>query len=393
MNCPLLSARFPTLASLLAGAVLLAPAGLGQPAPGPAAPPADTKANPAEKAPDKKKDTLANRAITGRATRVAFLDFGPPPSWKGLVGSMVGITISAKALKDVIPILEAEKTDVVVFRINSGGGYSLEMKRLQEALQNEFEPKFRTVAWVHFSMSAAAMGPWVIDEFYMETGGRIGACVQFSGGGVASTGVDQVDILEHMKDASVMGGHDPKIMRSMQEQAPLSANIDESGNVELFQDSTSGKILINPDGAVLTLNAIDAARIKFSRGIADNVPELMKAMNITEYEIVGEKATKQVQDFMRRAHNIDNQVGELATQFWLSYTAANSLRGENNREMRTVEVGKCRAALTKLQAQVKLNPNFRFHLPMKRGEFGGQELTDEWFAEVDRQLKRIAADK
>jgi hypothetical protein len=393
MKCTLISPRFPTLVSLVAGAVLLAPAALGQPAPGPAAPPADTKATPADKNPDKKKDTLANRAISGRATRVAFLDFGPPPSWKGLVDDMVGVTISAKAFADVIPILEADKVDVVVVRINSGGGYTLEGRKFHSLFQDKFEEKFRTVAWVHWSMSAAAMSPWVIDEFYMETGGRIGACVQFSGAGNASKGLSQVEILELMKDASAMGGHDPKIMRSMQEQAPLSANIDEFGNVELFQDSTSGKLLINPDGGVLTLNAIEAAKIKFSRGIADNVPELMKAMNITEYEIVGEKATKQVQEFMRRAHNIDTQVGELATQLWLSYTAANSLRGENNREMRTVEVGKCKAALTKLHAQVKLNPNFRFRLPQLRPEFGGEELTDEWFAEMDRQLKRIAADK
>lgn len=338
---------------------------------------------------EKKKEGLANRQITGRATRVAFLDYGPPVDMKGDVGNMVGVTISAKAFRDVIPLLEEDKVDVVIFRINSGGGYTLEMEKLQPLFINEFEPRFRTAAWVHHAISAAAMGPWPIDEFYMEPEGHIGGCTEFHSGGIASKGMDLLEVLEQMRQASIQGGHDPKIMRAMQIREPLSVNIDENNNVEYFQDATSGKYVINPVGQVLTLNAIDAVRIKFARGIADTVPELMKAMQINEYVIAGEKATKAIHDFMRRAHRIDKEVGELSVQYRLALQAAFNLRGEDNRDLRGVEVGKARSALAKLRQQVRVNPNFRFHL----AQGFGAELTDEWFEEQERLLKRLLADR
>ncbi len=344
----------------------------------------------ADKPKTDKKETLANRTIAGRATRVAVLPFGPPPEWKGLVGSTVGITISAKAFKDVIPMLEADKVDVVVVHINSGGGLLAEMEPFQKLFQRDYESRFRTVAWVHSAISCAAMSPWTLDEFYMEPEGNIGACTGWSGSLVAVKGVQLLRVLDQMEEASRMGGRDPKIMRSMQIMEPLSYNVDEFGNVEYFQDMTSGKYVLNPEGQILTLNAVDAVRSRFARGVASNVPELMKAMNINEYEVVGQKATKYLEDFMRRAHRIEKEVGEVALQYRLSLGAAQGLRGENNRELRNIEIGKCRAALNKIRQQIKVNPNFSF---MLAGGFGVGELNDEWFDENERLLKRLVQDR
>jgi hypothetical protein len=298
----------------------------------------------------------------------------------------VGVTISAKAFRDVLPMLDADKVDVVVVKINSGGGYGLETNRFQELFENTYEKKYRTVAWVHSAISAAAMGPWSLDEFYMEPEGNIGACTGWSGALVAVKGVNLLQMLQQMEGVSKMGGRDPKIMRAMQIMEPLSFNADEFGNVEFFQDSTSGKILLNPDGQVLTLNAVDAMRCKFARGIAANEAELMKTMGITEYEVVGQKATKYIQDYMRKAHKIDKEIGEVAVQYRISFGAALQLQGEDNREARNIEIGKCRAALAKLKKQVEVNPNFEFHL----AQGFGAELTKEWFDENDRVLRRLA---
>ncbi len=383
MNTLLPRIRRSVLASLLAAAAVLVSPLSAQPSEKPASDqPADTKQ------PDKKpKETLANRQITGRATRVAILDFGPPVSWGDSVDSGVGITITAKSFKEAIPMLEADKVDVVVVRINSGGGALNELKPFQELFQFEYEPRFRTVAWVHSAISAAAMSPWSLDEFYMEPEGNIGACTGYSGPLIAVKGRELLEVLEQMREVSGWGGRDPKIMRSMQIMEPLSANVDEFGNVTFFQDSTSGKIRLNPDGQVLTLNAIDAVRVKFARGIAANTEELMKAMNITEYEIVGQKATKHIQDTMRRNHKVEVEVNETVVKYQLAVRAAQSLAGENNRERRVAEVGRATRALAVIKKQCDINDNFRYTLSVPFGEW----LSNEWFEEQGYYLKRLAA--
>lgn len=384
MNTLLPRLRCSVLASLLTVAAVLVPTTFAQTTD---KPPTEKPAD-ATKPAGKPKETLANRQITGRATRVAILDFGPPVSWGDSVDSGVGITITAKSFKEAIPMLEADKVDVVVVRINSGGGALSELDPFQKVFQFEYEPRFRTVAWVHSAISAAAMGPWSLDEFYMEPEGNIGACTGYQGPLIAMKGPGLLAVLEQMRVVSGWGGRDPKIMRSMQIQEPLSANVDEFGNVTFFQDSTSGKIRLNPDGQILTLNAIDAVRVKFARGIAANIDELMKVMNINEYEIVGQKATKHIQDTLRRNHKISVEVGETALQYGLALGAALSLSGENNRDKRAAEVGRARRALAVIKKQCELNNNFRYSLSEY---FGGQNLNEEWFENQEYELKRIAA--
>jgi hypothetical protein len=339
----------------------------------------------------KKKEDISTRAITGRATRVAMLHFGPPPDWKGLVGDTVGVTISAQAFKDAIPKLEADKVDVVVVRINSGGGLLAEMQPFQDLFEYEYERKFRTVGWVQSAISCAAMSPWTLNEFYMSPEGNIGACTGWSGNLVAMKGIGLEQVIAQMERASAAGGRDSRIMRSMQIQEPLSANVDEFGNVEFFQDYTSGSIKLNPPGQILTLNAVDAVRVKFARGVAASLPELMTVMGINEWELAGQKASEFIDDGMRRMHAIYTSSGSHATRFVLAVNAASALRGEENRTERNREVGIARRALEELEKNVRVNPNFRFMLNFPT--FPGvteDSMTDEWFRQMDRQLRRIA---
>ena len=86
-----------------------------------------------------------------------------------------------------------------------------------------------------------------------------------------------------MEDASKKGKHNPLIMRAMQIQQPLSATIDPvTGQVEWFPDTKTGKIIVNPDGQVLTLTAGEAVRLKFGKAIAATPEELARAMGYEE---------------------------------------------------------------------------------------------------------------
>ena len=73
----------------------------------------------------------------GEPTRVAILNFGAPGSWNGEIGDTVGIQVSARAWADAVPMLERDGVDVVVVRINSGGGVLAEVLDFFEVFQQQ----------------------------------------------------------------------------------------------------------------------------------------------------------------------------------------------------------------------------------------------------------------
>lgn len=358
---------------------------------------ADEKKDETKPATEPSKETPASgeksdakskgRVLTGKPNRIAVLNFGPPGSWQGKAGDMVGVTISAKAFADAVPMLEKDNVDTVVIHVNSGGGYGLEVDRFHELFDTVYKRKFRLVAWVESAISAAAMSPWVISEFYMKPEGNIGACTGWSGNLVAVKGVELERYLIKMAEASRMAGRDPKIMRSMQILEPLSYTIDDQGQVTWFQDTTSGKVLLNPAGQILTLNALDAVKCKFATGIAGTKDELAKAMGLSEYEFVGQDAAKYIDEYMVKAHRIDKEIGELAVKYRLALATAQQLAPTRGDPRFGAELGKARQALNELRKWVAANPNFRFHIA---GQLGANELNEGWFAAQEDFMKQLA---
>jgi hypothetical protein len=337
-----------------------------------------TASAPSGEAKDPKASTKpSDRALTGRAMRIAFLNFGNPLRDQGAGGDMVGVHVSAKAFRDVLPILEKEKVDIVVIRINSGGGYTLEMERLSSLFQDVYKQKFRTVAWIESAISAAAMSPWVLEEFYMMTNGNIGGCTEFAGSAHRPTEGAALEVrLSQMERFSRLAGRDPKIMRAMQIQEPLSCTIDEFGNVTWFQDLT-GEIIVNRAKEVLTFNAPMAVKTKFARGIADTREELASAMGLTEYEFVAEEATKMMDRYMLEAQRIEESMREMIRKYQLAINVAAGLP----REERGPEVGRARKHLGEIKKMVDLNPNFQFHF--------GIEFSPAFFAEQEQILRDL----
>ncbi len=336
--------------------------------------------SPDAKKADAKKKGVSDRQLTGRPARIAVLNFGSPARNQGADGDMVGVNISAKAFADVIPILEKNQVDIVVIRINSGGGYTLEMGRFTELFDQVYKKKFRTVAWVESAISAAAMSPWVIEEFYMMTNGNIGGCTEWSGGLVATKGVNLEVRLQQMEASSRLAGRDPKIMRAMQIQEPLSCNIEENGTVTWFQDTT-GQILVNRGNEILTLNSEMAVKTKFAKGIADTKEELAKAMGLTEYEFVAADATKFIDRFSEDATRFEETFRETVRKYLLQVNIAESVP----REQRASEVGRAQKLLSEMERMVGLNPNFEFHF----GNMVGAMLDRDFFETQRDRLRKL----
>ncbi len=309
--------------------------------------------------------------------RIAILNFGPPSAWQGEIDTTVGIQISADAWKRVIPILEKDGVTDVIVRVNSGGGLLAELEKFIEVYEKEYKPRFRTVGWIESAISAAAMSPWVLEEFYFLPEGNIGACTGFSGRLNAIKGMQLEMVLLQMEEASRKGKKDPKIMRSMQIQEPLSASIDErTGQVTWFQDVTSGEHIINPVGEVLTLTANVAVKFGLGKAIAATPDEVARAMGYEEYVWAGKQATDFIDKNMRDNDKADKQWQVAYEKFTRTVQVA---AGIQDRQRRGAEVGIARRHLAELKRLFSGNPNFAWM-------YG---TDDEWFREQDEMLKRL----
>ncbi|MBX3386418.1 MAG: hypothetical protein KF768_07595 [Phycisphaeraceae bacterium] len=337
--------------------------------PADAATAAETKAKPSSPA-------RAREKKPGDPTRVAILDFGLPLNEPNRPDDMVGIMVNAASWEHVIPMLEEDGTDVVVVRIASGGGMVLELSKFNDLFEKEYKPRFRTVAWPEYAISAACMSPWVLEEVYFFRRGRYGGNTMFSGPGVAAKGFGLEQMLAYMERVSALGKKDPKIMRAMQIQEPLSCTIDPvTGQVEWFQDE-SGEILVNPKGRVLTFTSEMAMKTKFAKGLADDVDELMQVMGIPEYEIVGQRARAYIAQNIRDNDKTEKEMGVVWTKYQNHVAAARQFQDQ---ERRGAEVGLARRYLSQIRRMLGVNPNFELM-------YG---TTTEWFQIQEEMLREL----
>lgn len=306
-----------------------------------------------------KPDTKARTSSGDRSKRAAIITLG-----EGGSKDMVGVYMTAEALKRAIPLLEEENVGIVVFHVNSGGGYLLEIQKLSDVIQNEYKPRFRVAAWIESAISAAAMTSHCIEDIYFRPEGNYGACTGWSGALVAVEGRQLEEVLYMMEKISTRGQKDPQIMRSMQIMEPLSCTIDSNGDVKWF-NSLDGENLVNPEGRILTFNAVDAERFKFSKGTAANLDELAKAMGLTEVEWVGEtrpgyiwpisKAEQLQMDFRAQVHEDEVNTNQYFDSYQNAIAAAQS---EQDRTRRGAMVARARESLRRIIRMVKNNPNF-----------------------------------
>lgn len=348
---------------------------------------ADTvaKAEPAGEKADEKKD-VAPAARTGNVPKGVVLTLGDQEH-----GDMVGVYMTAETLKRAIPYLEKELgtdgTGILVLRIHSGGGLGLEVQKISDVIHNEFKPRFRTVGWIDTAISAAAMSAHCIEEIYFTSRGNYGACTGFYGSLDRPVEGFELELaLAQMERISARGGYDPRIMRSMQIQDPLSATITPEGEVRYFSDATSGDIIVNREKDILTFNAVSAERVKFSRGTADTLADLASLMRVPEIEWVGKRVaglpwpvaeSEKIQiEFRKKTKEDETRTREYFTDFERNMQVAAGLP----REERGPFIGKAERALDQIKRMIRNNPNFKLMV------FNGEENYDGWLRESQRRI-------
>ncbi len=352
-------------------------------------------AKPAEEARPAPREGDAAARAPGSAPRAAILT---------LEGT-VGIQMCAKPLKDAIPLLEKDGVDIVVLKINSGGGLLLEIQRLSDVIQNEYKPRFQTVAWIESAISAAAMTAHTVEDIYFKPNGNYGACTGFRGMLDAMKGRSLEEALFMMEKISARGKHPKEIMRAMQisgedsvlqelqisgPSGKLSADIDETtGEVRWYQDHT-GKHILNPktgEFKILTFNAPEAVKFKFARGIAETPDELARQMGYNEIEWVGKpnnfygypvsEAEELQLKWRRMADDAEINFGVYYNDYVRNVQVA---QGIGDKLERGPWINKARTALNRLRKLAGDQPNLRIL----------QGLSEDWFERQDEFLRRLA---
>jgi len=291
----------------------------------------------------------------------------------------VGAYFNKDAIEHSVELIEDEDPDIIVFWVDSGGG-SIELARIQEYINEEVKPKYRTVAWIRSAISAAAMAVWPVNEMYMMREGNIGACTGFSGGpgGAKAMGGDSLEeVLVLMEKMSIAGGRDPLIMRAMQVYMTLSCDLDKDGAVT-WHEGDQGQFLVSPQHEILTLNALDATRFGVARAIADTKDELAKAMGLVEWVEVGKKADEYQHQFRANVKAAEVELGELWSKLNIALDFAGSAPSEKERDR---QIGIARRYLKEMKGWINRAPSLAEELG----------LTPEWFRETDERLKQLAA--
>lgn len=331
---------------------------------------------------DAKKDAPAT--VTGKAPKGVVLTLGDEPN-----GHMVGTFMTATPLRQAIPMLEQElgtdRTGIVVLRIHSGGGLGREVQLISDVIEQEYKKRFRTVGWIETAISAAAMAAHGLDELYFTRQGNYGACTGFYGTlDKPVEGFELEQALFQMEKISARGGWDPLIMRAMQVQQPLSARFDEDGKIYFFRDLTSGDIIVNREKEILTLTADSAKKINFSRGTADTLDELTKAMGYQEIDWVGEKVQGVLWP-ISRAERIQMEYRKKVKEdeanlnrYYREYQSNVETAGGMPRDRRAPFVGKARIAMEKLIGIVRTNPNNKFLVFNVATDEEWRELVESW---------------
>lgn len=298
----------------------------------------------------------------------------------------VGIQFAAKALEDAIPWLEEQEVDVVVLKINSGGGLLLEIEKLHKVIVDEYKPRFRTVAWIESAISAAAMTSHVLEEIYFMPEGNYGACTGWSGALVAVEGRELEEVLYMMERASAEGKKDFRIMRSMQIEEPLSYNRSEDGQITWYNDETTGQVVVNPAGRILTFDAVQATQCKFSKGTADSIAALTPLLGYQEINWLGRHVEGEIfpvskaEEDMRAWRSGVSTAEEKFQAYFAKYAiSVGNAQGAQDRATRGQFVGQARKHLAIIERACKDYPNLMLL----------QGLPEEWFQQQHEMLRDL----
>lgn len=319
----------------------------------------------------------AGTSIPDGAARVAFISLGDPPD-KDMVGPFMNADALERSIEMLNEMPEETRPQIVVLKINSGGGALIEIQKLSDVIENKIKPKYQVVAWIESAISAAAMTAYTVEDIYFMSKGNFGAATGFSmqgGRAQAIEGRELEEVIYMMEKIAERGGHNMLVMRAMQVEQELSADIDENG-VVTWRPDLKGEYILNPKNRILTLNSIDAVKFKLAKGVADSKSDLMRLIvGDREWVEVGQQADEYQHEFRDNVLAAQNEINELFTKLQLEMDAAGRSRGDSQALGR--HVGAARRYLAQVRSWVRRAPSLEVYMG----------LTPDRLREIEEQIR------
>ncbi|MFI4872038.1 MAG: hypothetical protein ACIARQ_09520 [Phycisphaerales bacterium JB061] len=322
---------------------------------------------------------------------------GEPEQWERVPGvtraailtaeGMVGMQFVAKPLREAIPMLKAEGIDLVVIKVNSGGGMLLEVQAISDVLHDEYKPEFALVGWVDSAISAAAVASLTFEQLYFMPKGNFGASTY---SGVFSTvKIDPEPMVRFVESITKRGNRSFFVANAMCHNVQLSYDVDEETGKVSFYDSLDGEHVLNDGTEILTFNANSARDCGFSSGTAGTIEELQALLEKSVGEIVwvGEKvegipypvckAEQYQRDYRKEVDFQETRFAEIVNKYAMELQNAQSVPVDS----RGGFLRRAESFLAQIKRLHNINPNFGL-----RNGYDGDWIRRQ--EEVIRQLRR-----
>ncbi len=288
---------------------------------------------------------------------------------------MVGVGLRAAEIAKVEA--EADKFgpgQIIVLRINSGGGLLTETDVISEVLTRTRE-KHRVVAWIEEAISAAAVTGMHCREIYFMNLGSMGSATAYAGdksleGEALNAWLDRIAVIAEG------AGRNGQVARCMV-YSPLVVSYTRdpsTGKVAFFPDA-SGEKMLSDEKDNLTLTSDQALDCGYSAGTADNETQLFEKMQLVPGTFVV------------------NDQGKKIGEAWAK-TLANATKQRTSIEQDLALAGDGPKGLTKkIQLAKQMQDIWKKALPVAMGYSGGgplmpreaQELSEDLFRSFQEQ--------
>lgn len=198
---------------------------------------------------------------------------------------------------------------IIVIRLNTGGGLLLEGEDIHDALA-EIRKRHRIVAWIEEAISAGCQTAISCDEIYFMTEGTAGSITAFAGT-TALKGAEKQHWIDTLGMWMEEGGRSRMIAAAMVgAERSLSYDKDEKTGEVTWYDDLSGEFILSRPGQNLTFNSSNAVHSGFAQGIADTEQELARLLDLPEWKELG-NGRKIMSDWMTLFTNGTDEINKI----------------------------------------------------------------------------------
>ena len=200
-----------------------------------------------------------------------------------------GLEITDEVLSKSLEVAAKAQPTVVLFEIDSYGGYTEELAKMLRTLTRY--PDLRFAAYVDQAGSCAALFSMACKEIVISPTGIMGACVVYQNG-PGKTPKNITAKLESFERArfrasAAAAGHDPLLIEGMM-RTDIALSVKEADGKTKIVEGTGGKVL-KRKGAVLTLAGKEAVDCGLAVGAAPAIEKANEALGLSEWRELSSK--------------------------------------------------------------------------------------------------------